>query len=551
MNVLDIPWVPVIHRARGAETLGLRDALVQSPEITGLGDSLTPVERDALLRFLVSITALVKRRSPRAGLRDRAAVETVLAEHADRFDLLHADEPFLQEWHVTDEQRAAIAPGKVLGLEQLDLHAPGSSTSPWLLRMPDPSASEPGTIARGLVTGWFHRKLGNTAGPQFYRRMLDNADKWTKVSAGAPAGAVLDTSFYLIADTLADTLALNCPASWARSTVVPAWLDQDALPSSTDLTSGTADLWRATWSPNRPLLLHEDGMVSGFVIGTTARPVPTLADVSKIKMPKRKAPGPDGSEADDLELYDRTCVKKHLTAIYPYPDRWTTVLDGQGKPVRVTSGPSKNAEVLDLTSTRGLVHWYSHMLDEALGAWRRAAGPGSRTARVGIFVEASDGTNGMRFTNRWFELDVEPLTLAASRDRTILVALAHEAAQGITSLAPSLRSEIEDGKKRLNLWALANGRDKNVPSAAAKTQMYAGLDEVFVPALAQLIDGDTDEEWLRGRALDLATTACRTFEVLTEPLINPKTVPDIARARAAYRRYMFGKLNDAFPKEAA
>lgn len=490
----------MVHTESGPISLGLRDTLARSGELTGLGPALAPVERDAMLRFLSSAAVLVLR-AKGARLDDAEAVARALERYRDRFELLDEDKPFLQEWHVSADQRAQAEP---LPLAQLDIHTPGASSSQWCLRSVDSSA-DPAWVGPKLVTEWFHGKAGNGSGPtSFYRQGL-HSNGSTKKIAGAPAGGPKDTSFFLLGPTLRDTLLANIPKQWLRSDDLPVWLDQDVVPSASDLVAGKAPLWRATWTPNRLLLLHEAGLLSGWVSGTTSRPIPALTGTGDIK---------EDAKAVNVPL-----------------DRSTAVPTAKGKALYVSH---------DLTGTQGLVDWYEKEMDRALADWGHDRLGRRSSCRLAFHTEDGD-TYGNRKASRWFDLDLNLLTAAPSDGRSALLAMARGA---VTLLRGRPREKGKPGFPAV--WRMAHA-DSSTPATVveAGARMYASFDPVVLPALAGLGHGEAPD--LQAVTEQMVRVAYEVFESLTEPLLTPATIPQVMQARATYRRALDTLRSELIP----
>lgn len=106
-NLLDSPWIPVLDRRGSEREVSLREAILQSHEYRDLVGEL-PTMRFAILRILLSIVYRALDRDPGADPVDawaelwetaelpQAPLEQYLGEWHDRFDLLDAEQPFLQ-----------------------------------------------------------------------------------------------------------------------------------------------------------------------------------------------------------------------------------------------------------------------------------------------------------------------------------------------------------------------------------------------------------------------------------------------------------------------
>ena len=114
-NVVDLPCVPVI-RDKAATTVSLRDLFATAHEITALGDSLLPVAREALLRFLESLGAAILKGADPDTLGTpphfpAEHIDTFFKKNAHLFDLADRDKPLLQEWHTPEPTQDDLVKG--------------------------------------------------------------------------------------------------------------------------------------------------------------------------------------------------------------------------------------------------------------------------------------------------------------------------------------------------------------------------------------------------------------------------------------------------------
>lgn len=106
-NLIDSPWVPVVDHVGREQEVSVRDAILRAHDYRDLAGEL-PTTRFAILRILLSIAYRVLDRDARADPLDvwaelwgapqlpAAPFEQYFAEWHDRFDLLDAEQPFLQ-----------------------------------------------------------------------------------------------------------------------------------------------------------------------------------------------------------------------------------------------------------------------------------------------------------------------------------------------------------------------------------------------------------------------------------------------------------------------
>lgn len=475
VNLVDHAWIPIVTDA-GPATVSLREFFHQAGHVTALAPTLAPVETEAMMRFLTSVAALVLRDTD--DITAPGAADTVLDHYCDRFWLFDHDRPFMQEWHVTPDQRASITKG-VLPLAQLHVHVPGASSSTWCLRPEDRSVT-PTLLPVLLVAKWFHGKPGNGAAAAFYQG---------KQASGAPSGGPVDSTFHLFGATMAETLPLNVPERWLDTPDVPAWLDQDTTPDPVDITDGRAPLWRATWTPNRPLVLYtDDGDLTGWVIGLTGRPVPNLG-------------GQDVKENAKL-VRGRGYAHVHYDV---------TAKDGTVTTRRVVA-PQR------LDRTEGLLTWYSKSLDQPLRNFGHDRVMPPEGARVGFHAEEGD-TYGTRKRSQWVLLDRTMLTLPDSLERAALLNTASQLGEGFRS---PLRSVVEDR---------ANGREI---ADQAVSSLYARFDPLVLPALNRL--GDSEDVDVGALVHALCRVATAHFDETTATYLTPATTAAVMAARAQYGR---------------
>lgn len=475
VNVIDHPWIPTVTDT-GPVTVSLREFFHRASHVTALSPTLAPVETEAMIRFLTSVAALILRESD--DVTDPVVVDTFLDRYHDRFWLFDPDRPFMQEWHVTSDQRAGIDKG-VLPLAQLHVHVPGGSSSTWCLR-PEDRPVTPTLLPVLLIAKWFHGKPGNGAAPAFYQG---------KQASGAPSGGPVDSTFHLFGATMDETLRLNVPEPWLDTPDFPAWLDQDTTPAPAEITDGGAPLWRATWTANRPLVLHAgDGNLTGWVIGLTSRPVPNLGG-QDVKENAKLARGRGYAHVHyDVTAKDGTVTTRRVIA----PQR--------------------------LDRTEGLLTWYSKSLDQPLRNFGHDRVLPPEGARVAFHDEEGD-TYGNRKRSQWVLLDRTVLTVPDSLDRAALLNTASQLGEGFRS---TLWSVVEDR---------ANGR--KVAHQAASS-LYSRFDPLVLPALQRLGASETVDVAALVHAL--CRVATTHFDETTAPYLTPATTATVMAARAHYRR---------------
>lgn len=486
VNLIDLPWVPALDIDGQERTVSLKDVFLHADELTGFSPSLAPVETEALLRFLTSIAALILRKTNGETVTDPDAIDAVFTRFEDRFNLLDPDVPFLQEWHVPPGSVAATDKA-ILPMARLDLHCPGGSSQVWGLRE-KLRPVQATTIPVYLVAKWMHGKPGNSAAPSIYPG---------KQIAGAPSGGPADTSFHLLGRTLADTFPLNVPQAWLDTSDLPAWLDQDLNPPAHELADGRWPLWRATWTPNRALILHDPGGFTGWVIGLTNRPIPQL-----------------GSTAANAAAAGKENAKlvNPSTADYAHATVRTTRRDGT-EIIRAVLAPES------LTSTEGVLDWYRKGFDTALRDFGHdRAGQGA--TRVGFHNERGD-TYGSRSVSEWVTLPLGLLTIPKVLERENILTFARNC---VTALGRPLKIAAA-GKAT---------RDPAAIHGEARRYLYASFDQVVLTAFDRLARSETVDPASVTAAI--AGVAIEAFTAITAPFLTPATTAQVMQARAEYRQ---------------
>ncbi|WP_409484405.1 type I-E CRISPR-associated protein Cse1/CasA [Arsenicicoccus dermatophilus] len=496
-NVVDLPCIPV-RRGTSGELLSLRETFLQAHELTGLDDSLLPVEREALLRFLESLAAVVLRGVPRSSYDGPArfpteSVEAVLDRYGDRFDLADRDRPLLQEWHTPEPTATDLAKGYT-SLETLHLRVPGASSATWGTSPEPRDAADPAVLLLLLVVSWFHGKPSNGAGASFY--VPTSGPKCSPIS-GAPAGGPHDTVFHLLGQTLAETLMLNVRVSWLREKGLPVWLDQDRGPSGEpfrpdeQLVGGArqGSLWRCTWTANRAHVRWQDGAPVAVTRGLTRRPVPIV-----------EQDGPTEGVAG---------VKAFAKAV------------ASGDYCRVVNTKTKGTKYVhadaSLRSAEGYERWYQNALESSLQAWiyePRAISVPDAPIRVGFHHEEGD-TYGNRELSQWEEVPAAELLVEARIP------------------VEAVMVHVEKIRKALGSALLAGGIDhRSARRHLVRSTVMSALDEPVLDAVHRLSQSEEiDTVDVRRRMTDRARAA---FEAATEPLLTLATAPQIYQARARF-----------------
>lgn len=490
-NLLDIAWIPVTGPG-GDAVVTVHDALSRSGELSGIGSTDSPAEKDAIMRFLIPMAALVLRETGGDGeVDDESAIRAVLARHRDVFDLFDQDRPFLQEWHVDAEGRATVT--KPSPLSSLHVHAPGPATAPWCLRSETRDPADLSILPLLLLVAWYDRANSNAKAPDFYP-----GKRISGMPPGTKVGKLVDrTSFYLVGETLADTLSLNVPIDWIESSDLPVWLDQDAEPSPTEITSGAVPVWRYTWAPNRALIITDaDGSPSGWVSGMTRRPIPQV-----------------GGE-DCREDARRIVGTDHHALMVP-------PADADSEPRRIRLGG-------DLSGTQGIEIWYREQVGDRITALERERHLEHRDAtHIGIYVDHRDKQNNSKYAT-WVEAPLRLLTIPASDERDALMAVVQQCTGWTLQRHLAEALDVVAGENRAML-------------DVAQAAMFSTMDRAILPPLDALAHGRQIE--LGDVVRRTIGQAIRCFETITDPLSTPESIPRVSAARRGYSASLHKNLN--------
>jgi len=252
-NLITEPWIPCLRQDGRLVSLGLRGVLLQAHELAEVhGES--PLVNASLYRLLLALLHRVYGPEDmeawealwRAGRWEAQALDAYLEAWRDRFDLFHAQHPFLQrpDARVRAKSVASLLP-----------HV-ASGNNPTLFSHhleADALALTPGEAARALVTGLSFGLAGLSGIQQ-------------KFTDGACARGVL---FFAAGDTLFETLALNLVQyPWSGEAGLdagdrPAWEVDDPASPGRDRPLGYLDL--LTW-PNRHILLYPEEGPGGLMV---------------------------------------------------------------------------------------------------------------------------------------------------------------------------------------------------------------------------------------------------------------------------------------------
>ncbi|WP_158648135.1 type I-E CRISPR-associated protein Cse1/CasA [Nocardioides houyundeii] len=499
-NALHDPWIPVTLPGGRQAIASPCDILVGADDYVGLGSGMSPLERDATTRLLISLTGLALRLGDvEAGdLADipAAGVKTLTDTFSDHFWLRHHSRPFCQEWELAqDDTNKAIR-----SLAFLDPQTPGSSSSQWGTTAGSTEskaasiAADPARLTRLVVTTWWHTKHSNAR--DGYGR---------KFEYGAPGDVAVRTlgAYMTHRDSLAKTLMANVPEQWLDSGSLPAYLDQDGGPSDEELAREPLDLWRTTCARNTPLLHWDDTqnvpVPTGYVLGPSTKRVPMIAPTEGESLKAMHSQDPS-------RLFVETKQKGG------------TVL---AKPV--------SAPDVRLSSTEGYMRWYLNDLAGSLKVWRDRVRPflpidDSEAWMIGAFAEICD-TQGNR---KWLDYAFVP------RRRLEAPAVMDDGRHGpvrLLEVASEFRKALNGP---LRIASEGRGRAEGAPALRAQTEraLLAALEEDIASSLDARATDSFDAQAVAGR---MRKAALVVFDAATEPFATPIGLPNVVTARSRYR----------------
>lgn len=513
-NAWHDPWLPVLASDGSALRLSLHDVLARSHDLTGLGAQLTPLDRDAMHRFLLSVTAVVLR-----GVTDEdldgcdepgwrlpsGAIASFGARFSHRFQLF-GEQPFMQRWDRTQEdlrqlfslegadakQRKVVLKtraDKLLPLTSLHPHEPGKSSSKWAIRRDARDETQIADLVLLLVTTWFQTKNGNGQDPWGGKALKGSAGTWH----------VNPLAIYLSdPSSLLRTLLANIPEAWVDRDDLPLFIDhhdEHGLPG--DFASAhKQSVTRFSYAKTLPLIYVEGGVAVGYVIGADQSiPVPAL--------------GKDDKESLGLvhEL-DHTRLYREKKA---------------GSGVLVPRG----AFGARLTTAEGFERWFRVDNDISAALQRQAAVArilevDESTSRGWDYSVFSD--NGDPQGNReWAAWDVMPVDVAGASGMPL------ESIRLLLIHASECRSAFAYAGKQ------ATGSVK-VPALAVAGQaaFYNGLAPVLADVADDVRHGVLVDSY--SYAVRIGRIATAEFIRATDPLLVPSKVGEVARARATFSR---------------
>jgi hypothetical protein len=372
-NLIDLPWIPV-RRGDGTEAnLGLREMFMGAHELTEITAS-SPLEHEAITRFLTTVTALVVRAADEDwDPRDDAqfppvAVDTALSQVAAHLDLAALYDPFMQD--VSTGDASDFKAGHVTSLS---LDRPNSTVQAWHFRRqlderPDGQVDW-ARLGVLLITFWYFAGTNN----------VDIAGRKQAGSLCGKAGNGLH--LFWRGPSLAHTLLANTPLSWAEGSDLPAWADRDGSTSRATFQSAVTDstpLWWASYSPNTVMVWADEktGLPAWCKTGGSYRqpkgtPAPLTRAAKDVKAKEVFAERyPEGTSPDGTQLVPHTeCLKiaKELSeADKSKKDSITTLAESlRASDQAGTFNVDKKVNAFftrmspDLATLRNLSEWYS------------------------------------------------------------------------------------------------------------------------------------------------------------------------------------------------
>lgn len=316
-NLIDLAWIPVRRLDDTTTQVGLREAFVDGDQFTEI-TAASPLEHEAITRFLTTVTALVVRAAgpswdPRRDTRfPSGAVDEALASVAASLDLADRVNPFMQ-----DAPTGEAGEYNCARVTSLSLDRPNLTVQAWHFRgelneRPDGQVSW-SRLAALLLTFWYFSGTNN----------LDIAGR---KQAGALCGkAGNGLHLFWRGPTLVHTLLANTPRAWVEGSDLPAWADRDGSTSGArfDITTNTTPLWWGSYSPNTVIVWTDEatGLPALCITGGSPRqpkgtPAPLTRaakdDQAKEVFTQRY---PDGTGADGRVLNpkaERDTIAKEL-----------------------------------------------------------------------------------------------------------------------------------------------------------------------------------------------------------------------------------------------
>lgn len=253
-SLIDLAWIPVRHQDGTATEVGLRDLFLRADTFTEITAS-SPLEHEALTRFLSTVTALVVRAAgpgwdPSLDTRfPPDAVETALSSLAAHLDLAGPVDPFMQDAPTAGSSDFNASPVTSLSLDRPNLTVQAWHFRGQLNERPD-----------GQIT-W--ARLGVLLVTFWYFAGTSNVDIEGRKQVGSLCGkAGNGLHLFWRGPSLAHTLLANTPRAWVDSSDLPAWADRDGSSSGAaypELIAGATPLWWGSYSPNTVTVWADQG----------------------------------------------------------------------------------------------------------------------------------------------------------------------------------------------------------------------------------------------------------------------------------------------------
>lgn len=242
-DLLTEPWLPAIDSAGEVQEYGLVDLLSRAPEMIALSDPAPSVQL-GLYRFLVAFVMDVFELKEewqleevlQSGRFDAARIEAYLVRVGrDRFDLFHAEHPFMQP--LVNEDAG------VESINKLFQHLPSGGFATLFNHLDSSTqAFEPAVCARGLLT----IPPFMTAGGAGYSPSVNGSPPWYVLVRGK---------------NLFETILLNCciiPLPELDGDEPPAWRTQRAAKPREEMRCSSL-LEGLTWRARQIRLLPGPG----------------------------------------------------------------------------------------------------------------------------------------------------------------------------------------------------------------------------------------------------------------------------------------------------
>ncbi|GAA5119022.1 type I-E CRISPR-associated protein Cse1/CasA [Pseudonocardia adelaidensis] len=491
--VLHAPWIPGRARDGGVTEHSLLDVLCQAHGVVGLSGDL-PTQTFAVSRLLLAVLHGAIRGPKdiaeweelwRAPALPTDAIEAYLAEHHERFDLLHPETPFLQ----TAELRTTK--DETFALDRLIADVPNGV--PFFATRRGELSLSYAEAARWLVHAQAFDPSGIKSGAVGDERVRNGKGYPIGVAWSGWLGGVL-----LEGKTLKETLLLNLLASDFGSTRdpevdIPVWerppltvRDESGHVEQGREPTGPADLY--TWPSRRIRLIAGGGRITRVIIANGNRLQPQHRVDLEPHTAWRRSPNQERQLKSMVPVYmprahdpDRA-IWRGLESLLP------AAVDRQ------TSGPADRI-------APGVLDWLGHLcmqraLPRDFPVTIRAVGMiyGSQSSVVDDVVHDS--------------LD-------------LVVALARQDATGLVEMVKSCVRAADDAAFALGNLAgdlvAAAGGDGAGPRSRARERLYADLDGAFREWLTSVgADSDpvsseiawhrTADEVTRSAAADLMRT---------------------------------------------